>query len=58
MNRNDNVRLQYEKQMIKKWKINEKHEKLEPRKDRWVEIPKMQKTSSFFHLFFIFLIFF
>ena len=44
--------------MIKKWKINEKNEKLEPRKDRWVDIPKMQKTSSFFHLFFIFFIFF
>ena len=42
--------------MIKKWKINEK---MEPRKDRWVEIPKMQKTSSFFFIFyFCFIIFF
>ena len=38
--------------------MKNKFQKLEPRKDRWVEIPKMQKTSSFFHLFFIFFIFF
>ena len=50
--------IKNEKEMIKKWKINDKKMKKSAlRKARWAEIQKMQKTSSFFHFFIIFLSF-